>query len=41
MFFNRNMGNVEYDNTLRLPPYIYSINTDVVCRRAAMAAASG
>ncbi len=20
MFYNRNMGNVEYDNTLRLPP---------------------
>ena len=29
MFFNRNMGNVEYDNTLRLPPYIYSIGVDV------------
>jgi hypothetical protein len=29
MFYNRNMGNVEYDNTLRLPPYIYNINTDV------------
>jgi hypothetical protein len=23
MFFNRNMGNVEYDNTLRLPPTLY------------------
>ncbi len=29
MFFNRNMGNVEYDNTLRLPPYIYALNADV------------
>lgn len=29
MFFNRNMGNVEYDNTLRLPPYIYGIGVDV------------
>ena len=25
MFYNRNMGNVEYDNTLRLPPYIYRV----------------
>ena len=23
MFYNRNMGNVEYDNTLRLPPTAY------------------
>ena len=23
MFYNRNMGNVEYDNTLQLPPDIY------------------
>jgi hypothetical protein len=28
MFFNRNMGNVEYDNTLRLPPYIYSLSIE-------------
>ena len=28
MFFNRNMGNVEYDNTLRLPPNAYQIATD-------------
>jgi len=28
MFFNRNMGNVEYDNTLRLPPNSYQIATD-------------
>jgi Carboxypeptidase regulatory-like domain/TonB-dependent Receptor Plug Domain len=28
IFFNRNMGNVEYDNTLRLPPYIYGIGQD-------------
>ncbi len=29
IFFNRNMGNVEYDNTLRLPPYIYNLTADV------------
>ena len=29
LFYNRNMGNVEYDNTLRLPPAIYSIKQDV------------
>jgi hypothetical protein len=29
IFYNRNMGNVEYDNTLRLPPYIYNLNADV------------
>jgi Carboxypeptidase regulatory-like domain/TonB-dependent Receptor Plug Domain len=28
MFYNRNMGNVEYDNTLRLPPNAYQIGTD-------------
>jgi hypothetical protein len=28
MFFNRNMGNVEYDNTLRLPPNSYQVGTD-------------
>ena len=28
MFFNRNMGNVEYDNTLRLPPNSYQVATD-------------
>ena len=28
IFYNRNMGNVEYDNTLRLPPYIYHVNQD-------------
>jgi hypothetical protein len=29
LFYNRNMGNVEYDNTLRLPPAIYRISQDV------------
>jgi hypothetical protein len=29
MFYNRNMGNVEYDQTLRLPPNSYVVNTDV------------
>jgi hypothetical protein len=29
IFYNRNMGNVEYDNTLRLPPYVYGLNADV------------
>jgi hypothetical protein len=29
LFYNRNMGNVEYDNTLRLPPALYSLNQDV------------
>jgi Carboxypeptidase regulatory-like domain/TonB-dependent Receptor Plug Domain len=28
MFYNRNMGNVEYDNTLRLPPNSYQVGTD-------------
>ena len=28
MFYNRPMGNVEYDNTLRLPPNAYQVNTD-------------
>jgi hypothetical protein len=28
LFFNRNMGNVEYDNTLRLAPNAYQIETD-------------
>jgi hypothetical protein len=28
MFYNRNMGNVEYDQTLHLPPAAYSITTD-------------
>lgn len=28
MFFNRNMGNVEYDNTLRLAPNAYNVNTE-------------
>jgi Carboxypeptidase regulatory-like domain/TonB-dependent Receptor Plug Domain len=27
-FYNRNMGNVEYDNTLRLPPNSYQVATD-------------
>jgi hypothetical protein len=27
-YFNRNMGNVEYDNTLRLPPNAYQVGTD-------------
>jgi hypothetical protein len=29
LFFNRNMGNVEYDNTLRLPAALYGLNVDV------------
>jgi Carboxypeptidase regulatory-like domain/TonB-dependent Receptor Plug Domain len=28
IFYNRNMGNVEYDTTLRLPPNSYQIATD-------------
>ena len=28
IFYNRNMGNVEYDNTLRLPPNAYQVATD-------------
>jgi hypothetical protein len=28
LFFNRNMGNVEYDNTLRLAPNSYQVVTD-------------
>jgi hypothetical protein len=28
MFFNRNMGNVEYDNTLRLAPNAYRVGID-------------
>jgi hypothetical protein len=28
MFYNRNMGNVEYDNSLRLAPNSYQIETD-------------
>src|SRR3954463_2168210 len=28
MFYNRNMGNVEYDQTLRLPPNAYQLKTD-------------
>ena len=28
LFFNRNMGNVEYDNTLRLAPNAYQVGTD-------------
>jgi hypothetical protein len=28
LFYNRNMGNVEYDQTLRLPPNAYNIGTD-------------
>jgi len=28
IFYNRNMGNVEYDNTLRLAPNSYQIETD-------------
>ena len=27
LFYNRNMGNVEYDNTLRLPPNSYAVGT--------------
>ena len=26
MFFNRNMGNVEYDQALHIPPAAYQIN---------------
>jgi Carboxypeptidase regulatory-like domain/TonB-dependent Receptor Plug Domain len=29
LFYNRNMGNVEYDNSLRLAPNAYQIETDV------------
>jgi hypothetical protein len=29
LFYNRNMGNVEYDNTLRLAPNAYVVNTDL------------
>jgi hypothetical protein len=29
LFYNRNMGNVEYDQTLHLPPAAYQITTDV------------
>jgi hypothetical protein len=28
MYYNRNMGNVEYDNTLRLAPNAYQVGTD-------------
>ncbi len=28
IFYNRNMGNVEYDTTLRLPPNAYQVATD-------------
>ena len=28
MFYNRNMGNVEYDNSLRLPPNAYHVAAD-------------
>jgi hypothetical protein len=29
LFYNRNMGNVEYDNTLRLAPNAYHLETDL------------
>ena len=29
LFFNRNMGNVEYDQTLRLPPNAYNLTVDL------------
>jgi hypothetical protein len=29
LFYNRNMGNVEYDNTLRMPPNSYQVATDL------------
>lgn len=29
LFFNRNMGNVEYDQTLRLPPNAYNLKVDM------------
>jgi len=28
LFINRNMGNVEYDNALRIPPQLYNISND-------------
>jgi hypothetical protein len=28
LFYNRNMGNVEYDNSLRLPPNAYAVEAD-------------
>ena len=28
LFYNRNMGNVEYDNALRLPPNAYAVEAD-------------
>ena len=34
MFYNRNMGNVEYDNTLRLAPNAYQVGTDFWAGRA-------
>ena len=40
LFFNRYMGNVEYDNTLRLPPAIYRIGADDVQRADPTATAS-
>ncbi len=33
MFYNRNMGNVEYDNTLRLPPNAYQVGNGLLGRR--------
>jgi len=29
LFFNRNMGNVEYDQALHIPPAAYTINADI------------
>ncbi len=29
LFFNRNMGNVEYDQALHIPPAAYQINADI------------
>jgi hypothetical protein len=29
LFYNRNMGNVEYDNTLRMPPNSYQVGVDL------------
>jgi hypothetical protein len=28
LFYNRNMGNVEYDNTMNLPPNLYNVSTN-------------
>ena len=40
MFYNRNMGNVEYDNTLRLAPNAYQRRRPTSGPAAATATAS-